>query len=272
MFNQKHQIVLDFIKDHPLFKKIYTDDLLDNFDTRWSQKSPRFPELYCAIAEGTRCNLKAFEVGLKWVDQNTHGQPRSDFIAKLRGTHIGTVFEITCMGALILEFGEKSIKPYPKFPNGQRGEVLLDVEGLSIYFEASVLSFSDRDRQSIEEANRNNGISGCFWTPSGEGRVIIKFEEKIQRYHKTLPNIFLLSQYSCLPSESSGISVIKDYLNHNGMKEPTRNYSGVFYFDRFYCLEWIQNVGCKTEIKIDDRIVSKLKNAFEKMSPKDCKK
>jgi len=271
MFNKSHQIALDYIKKHPIFKKIYTNKLLDDFAKRWSQAHPSFPELYCAIIEGTRFNLETFEVGFKCVYQNIQGQPKSDCMTKLRDTNIvGTVFEITCIGALILEFGEKSIKPYPQFPNGQRADVLLDVEGHSIYFEASVLSFSDKDRQSIEEANRNNGISSAFWIPTGEGRVITKFEEKIQRYHQKLPNIFLLSQYSCLPSEESGISAIKDYLNHYGIKDPTQNYSGVFYFDRFYCLEWIQNAGCKTEIKIDDKIVSKLKNAFEKTSPKNC--
>lgn len=246
---------------------------LNDFAERWLQESPKWSELYCAIIKGTKVNLETFEVGFKFVGQNIQGQPRSDCISRLRDTNnVGTVFEITCIGSLILEFGEKNIKPYPKFPNGQRGEVLLDIEEHSIYFEASVLSFSDEDKQLFEKAKKNNGISVSSISGTGEGRVITKFKEKVQRYHQEFPNIFLLSQYSCLPSERSGISAIKNYLNQYGKKDPARNYTGVFYFDRFCCLEWIQNAGCEAKIKIPNKIICKLRNGFGRMSPKNCRK
>jgi hypothetical protein len=273
MINNNHQIVLDYIVKHPVLRKIYNNALLKDFSERWLTESQKWPELYCAIIEGTKINFETFEVGLKFVDQNIHGQPRSDCISRLRDTNnVGTVFELTCIGSLILEFGERNTKPYPKFPNGQRGEVLLTIGGRSIYFEASVLSFSDEDKQSFEEAKKNDGISAGWMSGTGEGRVITKFEEKIQRYHEEFPNIFLLSQYSCLPFRGSGIDLIKKYLKQYGGRSSARNYSGVFYFDGFYCSEWIQNVGCKSEIKIPDKIINRLKNAFEKISHKNCKR
>lgn len=273
MVNTNHQIVLDYINKHPLLRKIYDDASLDDFDKRWLQESPKWPELYCAIIDGTRVNLETFEAGFKFLYQKIQGQPRSDCISRLRDTNnVGTVFEITCIGSLILEFGEKNIKPYPKFPNGQRGEVLLDIEEHSIYFEASVLSFSDEDKQLFEEAKEDNGISVRSISGTGEGRVITKLEEKIQRYHQEFPNIFLLSQYSCLPFERAGISAIKNYLNQYGRKDPARNYTGVFYFDRFCCLEWLQNAGCKAKIKIPNKIICRLRNTFGRMSPKNCRK
>lgn len=273
MINTNHQIVLDYIIEHPVLKKIYDDVSLPDFAERWVTGPKKWPELYCAIIEGTRINLETFEVGFKFVDQNICGQPRSDCISRLKDTNnVGTVFELSCIGSLILEFGEENTKPYPKFTNGQRGEVLLSIEGRSIYFEASVLSFSDDDKQLLEEAKKNAGISVGWIAGTGEGRVITKFKEKIQRYHQEFPNIFLLSQYSCLPFEGFGIDVIKTYLKQYGGKCPAQNYSGVFYFDGFYCSEWIENAGCKAEIKIPDEIISRLKNAFAKISPKRCKK
>lgn len=273
MTNTNHQIVLDYINRHPLLRKIYNYASLDDFTKRRLQKSPKWPELYCAIIDRTRVNLEIFEVGLKSCISNIQGQPRSDCISRLRdANNVGTVFEITCIGSLIIEFGEENIKPYPKFPNGQRGEVLLDIEEHSIYFEASVLSFSDEDKQLFEEAKKDNGISVRSISGTGEGRVITKLEEKFQRYHQEFPNILLFSQYSCLPFQTAGISAMRNYLNQYGRKDPARNYAGVFYFDRFCCLGWLQNTGCKAKIKIPNRIICRLRNTFGSMSPKNCRK
>jgi len=273
MINANHQIVVNYISKHPLLERVFDRRTLEDLGERRHQESPKWPELYLAIIDRRRVNLDTFQAGFSLVMSKTQGQPRSDCISRLRDTNsVGTVFEVTCIGSLIPEFGEENVTPYPEFPNGQRGEVLLDIEGQHICLEASVLSFGEEDNQGFEAAKGSNGVSVGSMRGIGKGRVILKLEEKMSRYHPDFPNIFLLSQYSCLPPEKAGISVAREHLNRHGKEDPARNFTGVFYFDRFRCLEWLQNAGCRSKARIPDHIIRRLTSAFGRMPPEDCEK
>ena len=265
--NSKYHInVVNFVENHPIYKTIFDDSFMRDLSDRWSQKSPRFPGLYCAILEETRCNLKTFEAGFRFVSIEVKGQPKSDLISRLRDPkNVGSVFEVTLIGSLILEFGGCKITPYPKLDDGKRAELSIESNGQNIFIEASVLSFSEKDNQAFEQARLNDGVSVVMLPGTGEGRVIKKIEEKMQRYARGFPNIFLLSQSSCLPRLDFAIKAVESYFKKYGHTSPTCNYSGIFYFDRFQVLKWIENIGSDKCAKIQEKTISHLKKAFCRM-------
>ena len=121
--------------------------------------------------------------------------------------------------------------------------------------------------QLYKKARSNNGVAVGHLPGSGEGRVITKVEEKMKRYAKGVPNIFLMSQYSCLPFEERGIEAVKSYFEDYGSRAPACNYSGIFYFDRFRLLKWIKNVGSGEHRKLQRETISQFQKAFCRMCP-----
>jgi len=216
----------------------------------------------------TRVNLIIIEAGLKFTMSHARGQSRSDFIGRLQDCKsVGGVFELAILGALASKFNEDKLKPFPDLGKGQHADAVLKLGKREVYFECSVLNFSDADIETFELAKLRDGVSITWLKGTGEGRLIQKIEEKFTRYKKGATNVLLLSQYSCLPFERNGLNVLKEYLQVNGGTPPVNCYAGVFYFDRFKCLTWIHNKSCPSEYAISLEESLLLSSAFEKMVP-----
>lgn len=267
----EHNRVVKYIKEHPIFLDVLDESILSEYGKLVTEHEhepdwPCMPEIYCCLMEGTRCNLTTLEEGLKFTLCHTNGQPRGDFLARLRDVNsVGTVFELSVIGSLVLEFGKNNVNPYPTIDNARRVEVQLNLGKQELFIEATVLNFSDDDKKMFEIAKAQDGIS-CEWlSGTGEGRVIQKVEGKFQRFKKDANNILVLSQYSCLPFHDCGIKALRNYLEKDGHNEPGCHFAGVFYFDRHKYLEWINNGGFLHGPLSDE--IEKLKKAFPKMIP-----
>ncbi|MBN2377238.1 MAG: hypothetical protein JXD22_12600 [Sedimentisphaerales bacterium] len=266
----KHEQVVEFVHSHPVFKGILDDNYLNDLAKKIEENEPNWPktlEIYCHIIEDTRSNLDTLEIGLRFIIETVSGQPKSDFINRLKDVNnVGTVFETCLIGALYREL-KNNVYPYPDIGNRQRVEAKLTIDELNLFLEASVLNFSEADLDSFRSAESQGGISVTSLPGTGEGRVIQKIEEKFKRYNSDERNILLLSQYSCLPLHDCGIEAVKSYLHEYGKNDSARNFCGIFYFDRFECLAWIENKFCKKELMLNSRIVNILESAFSGMIP-----
>jgi len=267
----KHDEVVNYVEGHPVFKNVLDEGMLEGIKGEIEEagdKWPKVPEIYCCLIEGTRVNLMTLERGLEFASNTTKGQVRSDFVGRLRDIgSTGTVFELAIIGALVERFGERAVTAYPSLPNGQRGEVRLNEKGMRIYFEASVISFSDADKKIFEAAYRSGGTAVGGLPGTGEGRVVQKMEEKFRRFAHDAPNVLVLSQYSCLPFHESGLSAVRDHLGKYGGKGCVGNYAGVFYFDRFTWLKYVRNRHALPAARISRCMAKNLSSAFEKMAP-----
>ena len=263
-----HKEVIEYIGNHPAFGVILDDALLTSIEGEWQEHIPKFPEIYCCIVDCTRVDLNILEAGLKFALSYTSGQPKSEFISHLQDKEgVGTVFELAILGALVLKFGEDKVKPFPDLGRGQRADVILRMGEREIYFECSVLNFSDADKDGIQRALSSDGTSASWLPGTGEGRIIQKIKGKFTRYKEGAPNVLLLSQYSCLPFDLYGLKVLREYLEVNGGTAPVSFYSGVFYFGQFKNHTWIPNQSCASESVISPEEWQLLSDTFEQMRP-----
>lgn len=264
----EHKLVVDYVNAHPVFKQALDDGLLADLERRWPRCDEGWPELYCCIVCPERANLATVELGLSFALRNTQGQRRSDILGRLRDTRsIGTVFELAAFGSLVLEFGDDHVVPYPDLGGRRRAEAKVETSGGPVWIEATVLGFSDADKEEIKLARARGGVAVTSVPGTGEGRVIQKVEEKFARYKAGAPNMLLLSQYSGMPLEAYGVEALEDHFAANGRKVPACRFAGVFYFNRFECLQWVPNPGCAAQYLISDGSRQAVERAFVRMRP-----
>lgn len=265
----KHQSVVDYIGEYTVFQQVLDDALISEIGKQVALSAPRWPkvpEIYCCIIEGTRVNLDILEIGLDFAINHTHGQARSDFLGRLRDVEsVGTVFELAMIGALVVEFGEDYVEPYPRLEQKQRSEARLSVEEKELYLEASVLNYSDADNEIFENARQQGGVAVGTLPGTGEGRIVQKIDEKMKRYKIGLPNLLILSQDSCLPLKECAIEAIEEVLRTKGAYPPLCHFAGIFYFDRFNFIIYIENENC--EMRLSSTIINSIEKAFDKMRP-----
>lgn len=111
--DEQHQRVVEYVSGHQVFGQVLDDEFLSELRGRWSEPDHEFPEIYCAIAEGNRVNLDVLEKGLELALAT---KQRDEVIGELRQSgdpNVGTCFELAVLGALVLEFGDQAVTPYP---------------------------------------------------------------------------------------------------------------------------------------------------------------
>ena len=269
--SEPHQVVVDYVAEHPAFKQVLDDDFLAELGNRESQADREFPEIYCCIAEPGRVNLDTLEAGLQFVLDRADTEHRNEVIRKLQQSSdqdVGTVFELAVFGALLLDFGQDQIALYPSVGKERESDAcLLTAEG-AVYVEATVLNFPKRALEAFRQmrlAGRN--VGDAHWVDIGDRDVALlrKVESKFEQHMPGAPNVLALSRYDSVRGED--IDLFRQHFEANGSRDPLGHFAGMFHLRRFEEPQWLANERCSKDSALSKVVVGSLERALKRMAP-----
>ena len=135
-----------------------------------------------------------------------------------------------------------------------------------IYIEATILDFGQEDTQLLKKADEQGGIGCGAISGLGEGRLIMKIDEKFNRFEKDRPNLLLVYKASCLPFRGDAIFAMKHYFESLDDIEKKKHFAGIFYFDTYNMIDFVWNPRVQEFSKIDDEHIKSVWKALEDLS------
>jgi hypothetical protein len=224
---------------HPIFNLLLNDDLENDFN--------KLAHIEQSLGE-------VMARGLKKKDRN---HLIAEIIASEKINSLNSLFELATMAFGARLFDDWSATNYPATLPGRGVELLLQNDGRSIYFEATVLSESDADRDRWARIINKNlppqaqSLDMDYYAT----RLVSRIEEKTHQFLPSQPNILFLSVFDMLTN--------KFIIDQALAEAEISNIGHIVLFNRF-TFDHIISDGCDPKCQLDDSELQRLSASLEK--------
>jgi hypothetical protein len=227
-----------------------------------------YPDLYASVLfaiQGIPSSfpedyLERTETGLRFLLSHAKGQNKWDLMGRLRDTNkrsqtCSSVFEIMLAWALVSEFGESQVRPYPPVGDGslRTMDFSVDSGGLTILIEATCL---------VKDSLSASGLGGIpVGAHAGADRIVAAIRSKASQRSTRSPFIVCLNQLTGLPFLRDALASVDKAIN----LEPDSNLVAVGYFDHDYFRKFTFSATKLARFGLSDEQMCSIERAFARL-------